>query len=337
MAKDILINKCVVDVNHTSPGLQINQTGTDDSIRVVGHASRDGQVVSVVPVGSGRESCQFNLVLAHVLENVVDYNTFLSGIRHKYKTTVIDINVVQNVWFDTGLTFAAGDPYLITTTGVVDVCDNCAVADANGWPGYGSGPCSPLPSFPHIGLIGEFVDSGGSTLVGPFPIGAAFSGTAPVAGRLRIRHNDTCASDNDGVFHSIIRTIDIPQSTSIFGFDMVASASGNTGHKFAWNGSNWVADAGGATIFTEFGINKFIYDLSSNNLFYTFDNSTLTKISHYVPGLNSNNSVNDLLISPETRIVLTSPDGNKWAIAKNTLRAGTDPRRGTKLIATPAL
>ena len=127
--------------------------------------------------------------------------------------TAFTVNVAVNDWVDTGVTIAAGEGVSITATGTVYwALPGSATAGPNGV----SSGCAAnracdrdagLMEVCHMALIGRIGTAGTKFLVG-----ASYSGT-PGAGRLYLRQNDACVSDNSGSFTGTITTDPCPGYT----------------------------------------------------------------------------------------------------------------------------
>jgi len=125
-------------------------------------------------------------------------------------TTNFTVDVTQNVWVDTGVTIATGTGVTITASGTVQWAGAGSTVTPNGVAAgvcYNFTSCSPATALCHMALIGRIGSSGT-----PFLVGSSYSGS-PGVGRLYLRQNDSCVSDNSGTFTGTIVTDPCPGYT----------------------------------------------------------------------------------------------------------------------------
>ena len=125
-----------------------------------------------------------------------------SGCLSTTTSTTVNVNVAVDTWVDTGVDVTGA--IAVSATGTVTWSAGRNDATPNGVPNaecnnYTS--CN-AASFCHMALLGRI---GGANA--PFLLGTSYSGS-PSTGRLYIRQNDTCVSDNSGTF---VVTISYPQ------------------------------------------------------------------------------------------------------------------------------
>jgi len=117
------------------------------------------------------------------------------------------VNVTNDSWQDTGVDITADNSLIITATGNVawntsgGMATPDGITDASSCFGYPGFPgCSPMPSECHMKLIGRIGSDGL-----PFAVGSSYTGS-PGQGRLYLRQNDSCPSDNTGFYTTRIQT-----------------------------------------------------------------------------------------------------------------------------------
>lgn len=121
-----------------------------------------------------------------------------SGCLPNTATTTFNVNVATNGWQDTGVDVSGS--VTITATGTATWAGGRSDATPNGVPSgecFNYISCSVDGSLCHMRLMGR-VDAGAL-----FSVGTSYTGT-PGTGRLFLRTNDVCTSDNAGSFTATI-------------------------------------------------------------------------------------------------------------------------------------
>lgn len=121
------------------------------------------------------------------------------------------VNVAVNGWVDTGIDLSLWQGFAVNASGTVQWAGSGSSATPNGVPSGSCdccGGCDVDTRFCHMALIGRIGASG--TI---FFLGSSSAYIASSAGRLYVRQNDTCVSDNSGTFTGSVTTDPCPGYT----------------------------------------------------------------------------------------------------------------------------